>query len=276
MNGFWRFILRRKHFAGQFRIFYWLFNRKLLTGGRYIVKPLAGTFKIHVNTNNYIDSSIYYTGDYEPSLKIQFQRVIGNGTVILDIGANIGFHTLYFSELSGPAGTVVAFEPIESNFNALKENIRLNNSKNIIAVQTALGEKAETLNVYIDAGNTNPGAFSLFEKRGSNTEIPVAKGDDELARLNISHVDFIKVDVEGFEIPVLRGLMETIKRCRPTIVFEYDRNYQRRYSFSDIEIFDLLKNCGYSFFLIKNGDTIPFSGTSELSSGNILALIAGN
>src|SRR5690606_34858412 len=104
-----------------------------------IAKPIIGNFKINVNTANYIDACIYYTGDYEPYLKKHFVKYIKEGDVVLDVGANIGFHTLYFAELVGTSGKVFAIEPIDINFNALTVNCNLNNFSNIYAFKNVFG-----------------------------------------------------------------------------------------------------------------------------------------
>ena len=162
MIDLYKFLLRRPAFKGQFRLFSWLYNHKKLKRKQEVVTPILGSFKVYTDTINYIDANIYYLGDYEPWLKKHFKKLIKTNAVVLDVGANIGFHSLYFAELAGSNGKVVSIEPIPQNFEALEKNIALNNFKNIISIQKALAAKESIMDVAIDAGNNNPGAFSLL------------------------------------------------------------------------------------------------------------------
>ncbi|MET0570902.1 MAG: FkbM family methyltransferase [Pedobacter agri] len=209
-----------------------------------------GSFKISLNTRNFIDACIYYTGDYEPYLKMQFKQLINPGDVILDVGANIGFHTLYFAELVGTKGKVFAFEPITANYSALIKNVQLNSFPQVSAVNRALGNANQLMDIHIDNTDQNPGTFSLLEAGVANTTVECIKGDDYIIQQNIQNVNFIKVDVEGFEVEVLKGLSNTIRKHNPIIIFEYDSNYQSKVNKDSKAIFHLLSDLNYNFSAI--------------------------
>jgi FkbM family methyltransferase len=263
-----RTLLRRPFFNGQDRIFNFLFRRNKLQTGFRIVTPLNGNFKIECDTNTWIGARVVFIGDYEPNLKKIFKKHIKTGDSVLDIGANIGFHTLYFSELVGPTGKVLAFEPVPSNFEKLTNNITLNNYQNIKAEHFALGNKNELMKIAADEKSINPGAFNLFDQSGT-IEITCKIGDEVIGD---NKVDFIKIDVEGYESFVIEGLANTIKKNRPTIVFEYDLDYQRRTGLPDGHIFDFLNPLRYSFFLIKHNGLENLASFDNIKSGNILAI----
>ena len=269
----YKLILRHKPFKGQFRIFSWLYLNKWLKDVETKTSPIIGNFKININTKNYIDACIYYLGDYEPNLKIHFKRLIKENDTVLDIGANIGFHTLYFAELTGVNGKVIAFEPIPINFKTLKNNVSLNNFPRIVLVNKALGNTNSQMNIHINEQTQNPGAFNLFEDGVRNTIIECIKGDDYLQANSIEKIDFIKIDVEGYEYEVLKGLRQTISRFHPSIIFEYDRNYQLKINADAGLIFDFLKELNYNFYCVDGyGVQKAFKYNEHIQAAEIIAL----
>lgn len=234
--------------------------------GFLIAKPLKGNFKISCDTKTLIGAQIYYLGEYEDYIKGTFEHQIKTGDTVLDIGANIGFHTLYFSELVGDKGKVTAFEPVAHNYNKLKENLALNHCNNVTLHQLALGDKNETLYINADQNDDNPGAFNLFEK--GNLKIDCAIGDEIINE----KIDFIKIDVEGYELFALQGLAATIKKHQPKIVFEFDKNYQLKTHENPYAIFDYLTSLGYIFYEIRRYENIKIKIPIKLISCDVIAM----
>src|SRR3989344_9219581 len=133
--GFVRFykkchtFLKRKHIEPKFLR---VLNRKLI---RYMKSPMT-VIDGHTVYVDPVDSLRLTTrGYYEPYLTRVFDQHIKKGDTVLDIGANIGYHTLHFARLVGETGKVYAFEPHPSNFALLKKNIEANGYKNVVLVQ---------------------------------------------------------------------------------------------------------------------------------------------
>ncbi|CAH0166915.1 hypothetical protein SRABI36_04140 [Pedobacter sp. Bi36] len=273
LNYIYLFLLRRNPFKGQFKLFLWLYTRKMLKSFKLVGQPLEGDFKLNLDTGKYIDACIYYTGDYEFSLKMHFKKYINEGMTVVDVGANIGFHTLYFAALVGPYGKVIAFEPMPDNFESLTKNIKLNQFDQVQPISNALSNKNEELNIHISKNLKNPGAHNLFEEGEKNATVTCRKGDDILEELTAARISFIKIDVEGYEYPALQGLEKTIKKDRPVIFFEYDRNYQLRTTKNPEDLFLFLQNLGFTFIEIDGyGRTAPFSYTPEIQGAEIIAI----
>ncbi|RYG54372.1 MAG: FkbM family methyltransferase [Chitinophagaceae bacterium] len=266
-----RFI-RRAPFPGQMRVFHYLFSRNRFRENYVMSFPLNGNFLLHTDTKKLIDARVVYTGDYEPGIKDVFKAIIKPGDTVLDIGANVGFHTLFFSELTGVQGRVFAFEPIPSNYQKLRANIALNEARNVRALSIALGNKNEVIEIFVDTTNDNPGSFNLFAKGELNTKIDCRRGDDVIASLELDRVDMMKVDVEGYEQFVLEGLQGMIGRYQPKIVFEFDKNYQLKHANDQFGVFHVLSPFGYRFFLIEDKGLLPFTYDEKLVSADILAL----
>ncbi len=272
LRKLYRFVLRRKLFKGQFRLFMWIYNKQQLSPYRTTTKPLAGSFTLEVDTKNFIDACIYYTGDYEPYLKSQFRQLIRPGDCVLDIGANIGFHTLYFAELVGHKGRVFAFEPILVNYQALIMNLSFNTFKHIQTEQIALGNESKTIHIHVDPSIRNPGSYTLLTHGKANTYIHCLKGDDYVDNKKIGNVNFIKIDVEGYEHEVLKGLKETIINSRPIINFEYDRNYQLKMNDTPADIFSFFDELNYKLYEVDGyGERVEFIYKETTKGAEIIA-----
>src|SRR6266536_1329244 len=146
------------------------------------------------------------------------------GGVFVDIGANTGQHSVYFAKLCG-ASKVMLFEPIAITCKILRENIRLNNL-DAVADLTHLGfglsDKPSRASFSIDVRNL--GGTELLECTDGGVQ--TITGDSVLAG---RQVDFVKIDTEGSEIKVLRGLERTIAESRPTIFVEVDNRNLREF-----------------------------------------------
>ena len=139
------------------------------------------------------------------------------GGVFVDIGANTGQHSIYFAKVLG-ASKVILFEPIQQTCQILRENIRLNDLEGVSDLShlgIGLGDKPSRATFSV--GLTNLGSATLHEQ--SNGAIETKTGDSVL---NEARVDFIKIDTEGFEMRVLAGLKNTIRKHRPVIYIEVD------------------------------------------------------
>ncbi len=167
---------------------------------------------------------ILENGFYEKEILRAMQYLAkGKNGIAIDVGANIGNHTIFFSKIFPH---VIAFEPVPRNCWILKANLHLNRISNVTLVEKGLGAKAEILLLgNDDPENTNNG-FSLesidpSQAAGNLCHVEVVRGDDALETLGLGgEIAIIKVDVEGLEPQVLQGLEKTILKHRPIIFWE--------------------------------------------------------
>lgn len=157
-------------------------------------------------------------GFYERELLTGMVALVKENGTALDIGANIGNHTVFFSR---HFERVLSFEPVPSNCLILRANLHLNSIKNVTLVEKGLGRKATKLSIYHDdPQNTNNGLIEASDPTGSGL-IEVARGDEELQHHGIDgKIVMMKIDVEGAEPGVILGLEQTIKHHRPLIYWE--------------------------------------------------------
>jgi FkbM family methyltransferase len=149
-------------------------------------------------------------------------KFVRPGQTVLDIGANIGTHTVALAKAVGPQGAVIAFEPQRLVFTTLCANIALNALGNVHPLRAGAGETRGTAHVppqnYDSEGNF--GGVSLDRTTGEAVEVITVDG------LDLAACHLIKVDVEGMEMPVLKGAARTIARHRPILYVENDRRKQ--------------------------------------------------
>lgn len=147
-------------------------------------------------------------GIFEPIETTLLQLLIKTGDRVLDIGANIGYYTVLFADWAGPSGLVHAIEPDPDNFALLDANTEDFQKKGYVHLhQLALGEADGTAKLF--RSKDNIGMHRLYDSvccDGSSTEVPVCRGDD----FALAPLDFIKIDIEGFELFALRGLSDTL------------------------------------------------------------------
>lgn len=195
---------------------------------------------IHVDSRNYIEFKIFAEGGYETYLSKLICHYIKPNSVFLDIGANIGIHTLSAASLSGVQ--IFAFEPIDFIREKLANNVALNKYTNVTIVPNALSDNNKTIKTNFTNSTGNQGTFSIENQADGETEIICIKGDDYILQNSISNVSVIKIDVEGFEYAVLSGLADTIFKQKPVIFFEYDTNYIGRNNKTHLDYENLIFN----------------------------------
>jgi FkbM family methyltransferase len=225
-----------------------------------------------------IDLAIFLQGRFEPNTIKTYKKYLGLGFVVLDIGANIGAHTLPLASMVGTSGKVIAFEPTDYAFEKLQINLSLNEllSSRVTPIQALL--VANTSKARPDA---IPSSWSLDKGGQKDGNIhPIHKGtfnslkgavsirlDDWFQRNPVGRIDFIKMDVDGFEIDVLEGAAQTLRTHRPVIVMELAPYIFKEKGRKFSELVNLLKKHRYSCSTFS-GDPLALNESLEKKIGN--------
>ena len=175
---------------------------------------------------------------------------VAKGDVFLDVGAHIGKYTVSIAKIVGENGLVIAIEPHPTNYKTLVENIRLNGLKNVIALNIAAWSEDRKVTLFI---GDKPGHHSVKKNFGRGSIIVNAKAlDNVLNELKVEKVNWIKIDVEGAEFEVLKGLQNTLRKHRPTLIVEISKEQNK--------IEDFISKLGYTlekiapmYYLLKAG-----------------------
>lgn len=159
---------------------------------------------------------------FEPAMVALFDTLIEPQHTVLDIGANIGCTSILFADRVRQ-GQVYSFEPSPSTYQFLQRNIVTAGCDNVTPANIGLGKLAGVYELTFSPNNRS-GAFVSNQLRASDghqvESIRISQGDAYIKAASVSKVDFIKIDVEGFEKDVIEGLAETISRDKPVVVLE--------------------------------------------------------
>lgn len=154
----------------------------------------------------------YWLGSYEYDKRRTLEALIAPGSVVYDVGAHVGFYTLLFSELVGPAGQVVAFEPNPRNVAYLKKHLEINGITNARVVEAAASDFTG-MAAFADDSTSFTGRLS---SRGS-LEVSAVTLDEFVQCEDAPKPDYIKIDVEGAELSVLHGARGLLTGRRPMV-----------------------------------------------------------
>ncbi|HEX4923557.1 MAG TPA: FkbM family methyltransferase [Bdellovibrionales bacterium] len=181
------------------------------------VKTDSARLKVDLR-DHVIARFLYLDGVYEPEFQQLFRLMGLDGAVCVDIGANLGLHTVELGARAGARGRVYAFEPSRHNFGLLQENIALNGLNNVTAVHAALSDREGTARLRLSATNFGDHQVATAGTGGAYEEIKLTTGDAALAGESEGRVKLIKIDVQGHEYQVMQGLTKTLARNRDVFV----------------------------------------------------------
>jgi len=241
----------------------------LFKKGNYRIVSRNG-IRYKLDISNVVDHSFYYNLEL-PSYHSIIDH-IKNAKVILDIGGNIGTSALYYANQNSGA-RILSFEPHPVTFIQAKENISLNKFSNIEMINVGLGPKNETLKLY-EVDENNPGMNRILNEDIALPYklIEVVILDEILKSKNISKVDFIKIDVEGFEHAVLLGAAETLKH-KPILFIEVNNNHLKENNSSAKALVHYLMKFNYSnFYRADNLEKISAESNFENCHFDLIAL----
>jgi len=211
----------------------------LLSKSYIRVKSCRYGAMLYFEGDSFVGRSLELYGEFSLGEARMFEQLLKPGMTALDIGANIGCHTVFMAGLVGTAGKIIAFEPQRIVHQALCANLALNAIGNTQAIHAAAGESASSLivpNIDYEAGG-NFGGLSLGEyMNGEPVEVRT------IDSLNLKACHFIKIDAEGMENEAIAGAAETLKTCQPYLYVENDRRDRSP------ELIERLFSAGYRLY----------------------------
>jgi FkbM family methyltransferase len=229
----------------------------LFSGKEFFEFQLNNEVKINLYKDSVLSRLIY--DGFEKEETDYVVSVLKKGDVFIDIGTNIGLFSLVASKIVGDKGKVICFEPSPSTFSRLVENVQLNDFKNIDLRNIGLSDAREEMTFYIsdngyDAWNSF--APSQDNKLSSSIIVPVSTLDIELKDVDASKIKLIKIDVEGWEKFVLYGGKDFFVNFSPIVMVEFTEENTFNAGYSVHEIYDIMQNFGYVWYVINNGKLV--------------------
>jgi FkbM family methyltransferase len=213
-------------------------NLQSSTGEAVALKACRHGRMLYLRNDIFVGRSLDLYGEFCEGEGDLFNQLLSPGQVAVEVGANIGAHTVHIAQLVGPSGLVLAFEPQPALFYLLCGNLALNEQFHVRAYRAAVGSAPGRINVPIlDPKSTaNFGGVSM-QQAGGEAVTQLA-----LDRFTLPSLRLLKIDVEGMETEVLLGARETIRRHRPILYVENDRRQ------NSARLIGLITELGYRLY----------------------------
>jgi len=214
-----------------------------------------------------------FINKYKPYLDVAvFERYVKPDSTVVDVGANIGMFTTLAAKLSG-TGMVYAFEATPKTFAYLLDNLAINAVSNVYPVFAAVSEETGVARMFEHAQSHEQNFLDTTS--GSGTVVPTIRLDDFLASQQAKHIHFMKIDVEGAEQMVLRGLGERSATVA-VLYLECDTKTFKRFGYTKDELIKELETLGFvvMFPSLVAGELQldPYTSDHHQYDGNIIAL----
>lgn len=184
---------------------------------------------------------------------------------VWDVGANVGLWSLFFAAYRPTIQTIACFEPDPINRKILQINVEKNGIKSIQIRPEALSDKLGKLTFMADPMTGSTGTLEAdnnfigrhFNAKQTEIQVDVSTVDAIVAG-GLPAPDFMKIDVEGHELPLFRGAIETLRRCKPAIIFEATRH--------QAEVGEILTGLGYTLYDVEKNEkiSVPTFGTAAI------------
>lgn len=231
-----------------------------------IVNTKIDGINYKLDLSELIDNKVFYQ-NWEPEMTKMFKKTIKSGMTVLDVGANMGYYTLLMGKLMKNKGKIISFEPTLGGFERLKTNVSLNDFNNIVLERIGLANKNGKIKAKI---RHSWKMSSLIEPKAET--IYLMRLDDYVKKNKIEKIDFIKIDVDGYEYEVLKGAKEILEKYKPILCLEIGNYENKKGGYKLKDIIDYLESFKYSFYY-ENGK--PVNSIKELIN-KILNLGADN
>lgn len=222
---------------------------------------------MELSLKDHIEKHLFWYGYYEKNEIGLLLNLVQDGAVIMDVGANIGYVSLLVSSHC-PKSTVIAIEPGPSIMKKLKRNLALNKLENVKVLEKAVGA-SEGYSQFFESGSDNLGMSGLTPAEnhiGHTTEVCVTTIDQVFSELKLTRLDLVKIDVEGAEIQVLKGMKQVISTQRPWILVEVCSSNLKRFESNAEAIYELMELANYQPYRIISPLALqPLSEVTEAS-----------
>jgi FkbM family methyltransferase len=182
--------------------------------------------------------------DHDQNVLPLLKQYIPEGGVVIDGGAFIGDHTVFYAKCVGPIGNVYAYEPNELPFKCLMHNT---DGMPVICFRAGLSNNHGTA-----SSTYSPNAGASYLEPGDAVHLLTIDG------MNLTRLDFLKLDIEGFELKALQGAIQTINRCRPVMLIEVNEEALNRQGSTGQQLMDMVVSLGYTIRNIHKGQ--PMTG----------------
>ena len=232
----------------QFKLFRWAFSGQ---GSIWTLLKKEGLWLL-VPLDDFNGRLLYYFGGYI-DIKWVCKRILRPADNVIDIGANLGFVTHISRQIVGPQGQVHAFEPQPQLVDLMRQSLERNGYTDVVIHNIALGKNQEQQQFFIPIHHCGAASLIAFSGSGPKTRtisVSVENASVYLAKLGLSHIRLMKMDVEGYEAEIIEGALDFLKISPPdAILFEIMSRYHN-IPFCQQPVVKLLSQLDYQFINI--------------------------
>lgn len=242
-------------------------------------------FVMNLDYRSATNNGAFWTGRYDSDLIRKFNLLFDSESIIMDVGANIGFYAIPFAKnlyKKGGRGRVYCFEPLNANYEGLIKNVWDNDLSDIVNIhKMALGDVSGTVELVVtEEGKTSNAVMNLSEEysKGKGYAIdvaPIEKLDNLRLKEDIGHCDFIKIDIEGAEFFFVKGGYSFVEKFRPVIYGEFNSFFMEKFNCSFLDAWNLLEPLNYACFAQKGYSSYFEAASPRIGLGNVLLIPEG-
>jgi FkbM family methyltransferase len=263
-----------KHFGisktlkGIFFYNYRIFKRQFLDMTKERIIDINGHKFATIPNDKGISEELLMFKTHEPLSTNLFRKILKQGMTCLDVGSNIGYYVCLENKIVGKNGKIIAIEPSPINFKYLQKNVNLQNTTNIELFNFACGKKNGKIDFLVsNRSNWSRVASDDLIDAPPDTiletiSLPIKKLDSFIHEQGINKLDFVRMDVEGYELNILEGMEETLRRFKPLLQIEVHLFILGIESTRNL--LNFFKNLGYniSYYIPREMD-VPIIGNSK-------------
>ncbi|MBC8737351.1 FkbM family methyltransferase [Paraburkholderia sp. UCT31] len=224
-----------------------------------LIEDFDGDLRFFCALGQHMGSWIFWRGAYSADQLATLNRLLTPTSHFVDIGANHGEFTVFAAKR---CAVVHAFEPVNGNLARLNRNIQINGFSNVRVHEEGLSDADGELPIFASEDGHNEGLPTLYRTPDRSKLLQVItlrRLDDVLREAGTTRVDVMKIDVEGAELAVLKGAIETLRRYKPTILMEVNAQTCRAAGYEPEELLRFVTDLGYDVALIAGTKTQPLT-----------------
>lgn len=223
------------------------------------VHDFDGELTMTLALADHMHGQIFWNGFYSRDIVLLLDRLLDPGMVVLDVGANVGEITLAAAKRVGASGRVVSFEPVAHLHAQLLTNAAANAFEQVLPVKAGALDQPGSADIYVAAGTFRDGTShsglgtlysSSITSESMRETIDITTIDDVVTRQGLNRVDVIKLDIEGAELPALRGAGATLAKYGPVLIIEIQDETAGRAGYRAADLLGYLDQFGYRYFTI--------------------------
>lgn len=225
-----------------------------------------GGARLICHLDDWIPWTVFVFGRYISEAQYEeylLSRVRPGPSVFLDIGANIGYYTVQMARLAGPEARIHAFEPMSIQGAVLEENLRLNHLTNVVVNASVVSDTVGVQRIYFSSPE-NTGQSSVARPSGYHEDRSATTVDAYCQTQGIEAVELVKIDVEGHELHVLRGMERMLREGRVArVATELDEELLAANGASADLLLSLMRSHGYEPHRVRSGRLVPFTASGD-------------